>query len=66
MIKLPIYFETEKTQALKDIDIDTGLNACEIREVYFFQIASIESYFENEKEYTLVRSDGGVWFVLYY
>jgi hypothetical protein len=53
ILELPIFFHTDSTQKLSNIDIDVPLNQCRIENICFFNINAISAYdedFEGEKE----------------
>ena len=60
-ITLPIYFNTDETTSLSDLDIDYPLSDCEIRDVKFYNIAVLLPMFDDlddNKPYTTIISNG--------
>lgn len=56
-VKLPILFETEETQALKNVGIDPSLEDSEINVITFYNINGISKYMEDHN-YTNIYSNG--------
>lgn len=57
-VKLPIYFNTDSTQALQNQEIDFDLDICITRIVTFYQITAIVEYFEKDIEYSQIFANG--------
>jgi hypothetical protein len=58
-ITLPIFHHTDQSATLKDCGIEyTFEGNCEIRDVTFYQINVISEYFEDDKSYTSIHSNG--------
>jgi len=58
-IELEIFFNTEETSTLKDLDIEYSLEAAEIRKVTFYNINGIAPYFDKDNtEYCSILSNG--------
>lgn len=56
-VKLPILFETEETQTLKDVGIEPSLEDNEINIITFYNINAISKYMEDD-DYTNIYSNG--------
>lgn len=65
-ITLPIFHHTDQSATLKDCGIEyTFENNCEIRNVTFYQINAISEYFEDDKRYTSIHSNGSEYICKY-
>lgn len=65
MIELPVMFNGEGSAALVELGVQVPLSESIVRPVFFLIIDSFQPYFEDGKEYTLVRSNGEAFIVNY-
>jgi hypothetical protein len=73
-VTLPIFHHNDKTDTLKDCGIDYNLSDTEQRDVTFFSINAISSYYEDyesnlgnikQREYTSIHSNGSEYICSY-
>jgi hypothetical protein len=57
-ISLPILHHSDNTATFKEMGIDYSLDECELRNMVFYHINAISPYFDNEKEYTNIHTNG--------
>lgn len=58
-VSLPIFHQTDESEKLKICGKDFDLeDACEKREVVFYNINAISPYNEDDKQYTSIHSNG--------
>lgn len=65
MLELPVMFNSDDTYALSELGIETKLSASIVRPVFFCIIDSFQPYYEDGKEYTLLRSNGETFVIAY-
>lgn len=58
MVIIPIYYNTEDTIRLSDLDIDYNIEDCDIRDVIFLHINAIGRYIEDDIEGTTIYANG--------
>lgn len=57
-IELPILHHNDSTSLLKDIGVEYSLEQCEVRDMIFYHINAISPYYDNDKEYTNIHTNG--------
>jgi hypothetical protein len=57
-VRLPILAYSETGAALLDLDIEVSLDESDVKEMVFYNIDCLASYFEDGKEYCVVFSAG--------
>ena len=57
-ILLPILHHSDNTATFKEMGIDYSLDECETRDMTFYHINAISPYYENDKEYTNIHTNG--------
>ena len=60
-IMIPVYFNTDDTTRLKELDINYPLTDCDIRKVAFYSVAALVPMYDNlddNKPYTCVVTNG--------
>ncbi len=57
-VQLPIFFHTDNTSDLFNLDVEFKVKDCSIRQVTFYIINAIAPYFEDGKVYTTIHSNG--------
>ena len=58
MIELDVFFHTDKTASLQELDLDYNVEDCEIRTMCFMEIVAIAPHFVGDKEYTTIHANG--------
>jgi len=58
MIELDIFFHTDKTASLQELELDYNIEDCEVRPMFFMDIVAISPLFKGDKEYTTIHANG--------
>lgn len=57
-IKLPIYHHTDASDSLAALEIQAGLDMCDVQDVYFFTIDAVSEYKEEDRVCSIVHCNG--------
>lgn len=55
-IQIPVFYHTDETKSLESAGVEFTLEKCEQRTVLFYSIDFVESYEENNKQYSIIGS----------
>lgn len=57
---IPIFFHTDQTAMLKDLNVEYSFEDCEVRQVAFFSIVAVSVYDDDKGNYySSVHANGG-------
>lgn len=60
-IKLPIYFHSDETARLAELEIESNYEDCEIKQMHFYQISAIVDADFDGNEGSLIYANGDVF-----